>query len=258
MKNVVLPIIASALLCAGCATDTGFYVETEGVPITREVAVNKIEVTSERLADNGLVSMPNVRQVGVSRTFDIPKALNVVSPKPRSALVGRWRCNVYFDSRVQCWGGYVLGHGRFCEEYDFREDGSCSKWRVSKRDNRIMPSTEEKGRWEYSDGVIRIQREYGIMHMYMLVRSSAPENMLKRQSLQWEKPFDWRLQWHSDSEFTVAYPGASDNSDELSIGPFGTLIGESGRCDADGCFRSGNAAIGDIVVSPLRFKKTVD
>lgn len=267
MKNDILSISAPALLllcagCATCATDTGFYVESESVPITREIAPVKIEMASERLAGDGPASMPNAHQDEVRRTFDMPKALNVISPKSGASLVGRWRCEVCFDSRRQFFGGYVLGHGHFCEEYNFQEDGSFSKWRVSKRDDMIMPATEERGRWEYRDGIIKIQREYGIMHMDMLVRSlsrhSAPENMLRCQNLQWQQPFDWRLQWHSDSEFTVGYSVASDNSGELSVGPFGALIGVAGRCDADGCFRSDNAAIGDIVVSPLRFKKIVD
>lgn len=260
MKNVVFSITVPVLLCVGCASDTGFYVETEAVPVNGEVAENKIKVVSDGFANGVLVSAPNARGEEVSRTFDMPAALAVISPRPRSAVVGRWRCNVYFDSKSQCWGGCILNHGCFCEEYHFEENGSFSKWRVSKYDNMIMPSTEEKGRWEYRDGIIRIKREYGIMFMDTIVRSmseTCPGSMLKCRDIRGGESFDWKLQWHSDSEFTIAYPVASDNSGELLVGPFGTLMGVSGRCDEDGCFRSENAAIGDIVVAPLRFKKVV-
>ena len=196
---------------------------------------------------------------GIERTFVLPNILDVIPSRPRSVLVGRWRCNVYFDSKSILFGGYVLGRGRFCEEYDFREDGSYSKWRVSKHDNKIMPATEEKGQWKYHDGIISIQREYGIACVGMAVRSMAimkgSDYMLKRRNLIGENPFDWILLWHSDSEFTVKYINVDGSETDVKAGPFGGILGERGWCDSEGCFRQENIAIGDIVVTPLRFKR---
>ncbi len=135
----VLPMFAFVLLCMGCATDTGFYVETENIALGRESLGGEFQVNSAEGAKSGQSSS------GVERTFTLPDALDVISPRPNSALVGRWRCNVFFDSRFNCYGGYTLGHGFFCEEYEFRKDGTYSEWRVSKKDDMIMPTTEERG-----------------------------------------------------------------------------------------------------------------
>ena len=251
MVNAAWLMLLFALLCAGCATDTGFYVETENIPIGRNDQSGEL---SSHSAD-GLNSVSAVQhQVGVERSFGLPDVLDVVSPRPRSALIGRWRCNMRIDVRSACWGGYILGHLRFCEEYEFREDGSYSKWRVSENNDMIMLTTEEKGRWEYEGGNLRIKREYGIGHFGIVACSftmSGKSYMPDRQNLQREPVLDWRLQWHSNSEFIVKYANAVAGGTDDVVGPFG----EIGRCDLEGCFRSGNAAIGDIVVAPLRFRK---
>lgn len=253
MVNSTRLMLLFTLLYAGCATDTGFYVETENIPIGRNDQCGELSAHSE----DGLNSVSaGQHQAGVERSFWLPDVLDVVSSRPRSVLIGRWRCNMRIDVRSVCWGGYILGHLRFCEEYEFREDGSYSKWRVSENNDMVMLTTEEKGRWEYEEGNLRIKREYGIGHFGLVASSftmSGKPHMPNRQNLQWEPALDWRLQWHSNSEFTVKYAHAEEENADDIIGPFG----EKGRCDFEGCFRSGSAAFSDIVVMPLRFKKVV-
>ena len=250
-SDIAMMAVAFALLCAGCATDTGFYTETENVPAGRSGSDAVVSF------DSG--SQRNQRET-LERTFPLPEQLDTISPLPRAALVGRWRCSVAVDAKVVTWGGYTLGHLRFCEEYEFRDDGSYSKWRISKNDHNIMPDTEETGSWEYlKDGILRIDRKYGIAFFGQRVASSPIAQIPStRQDLQrLEAPFDWKLVWHSDSKFTVDYIKVGPGESEVIAGPFGdsSRFGDSGRCDAEGCFRSGNIAIGYIVVSPLRFRK---
>ncbi len=77
------------------------------------------------------------------------------------------------------------------------------------------------------------------------------DSLLSYQELSWEQPFDWKLLWHSDQEFTVKYINAESNETDVVVGPFG----EKGRIDSDGCYRSLNAVPTEIVVAPLRFKR---
>lgn len=248
MKTLALTTIISSFLICGCATDTGFYVETKNAPIGISTYGVEVAVHSAGGGSNKSSSLHP------ERTFGLPDVLDVISPRPRSALFGRWRCNMSIDSCAPCFDGKILTHVRFCEEYVFREDGTYSKWRVSKRSDVILPETEEMGLWEYGKaGELCLKRRHGIARFdYVMAQFGVGAPCKPEcQDIQDEKPFNGKLSWHSDSEFTVRFINCNPESHKVET-PYGT-----GEYDSEGCLRSDMLATSWTIMMPLRFRKLV-
>ena len=221
-----------ALLCAGCATDTGVYQNKNG--------------------ENGLREFHGC-PAEVERTFELPESKEVISPPEASTLVGRWRCFVDTDSHAKVHEMFYFCSSTWhLDEYEFRNDGTYSVWHVAKNDSRILPHTEEGGRWKFVSDRLHILREFVSRRKIF----GGVERIATDVSEKWT---EYDIAWHSDKEFTLRYHDPTAFVRDM----WGRYTSDaSGWYDSEGCFRwklTYGAEYGggsqEFVTSPLRFKK---
>ena len=218
-----------AVLLIGCATDTGMYYE-----------------------NYQWVQFEDPLPSTIERKFELGGTKAAMPALPRIELCGRWRCYVDIDEgEAFLWGSpeksgdqvKYLGHIValwYQIECEFREDGTYSAWRVSKRNDSILKDTETRGHWRYENGVLsvtgypkRIVAYAGNVRVYET--GAKPLPVYDLGSI--DGCVDLKLDWHSNREFTASYCDADGFAKRVN-GLAATDNCCKGWYDGEGCFRT--------------------
>lgn len=258
MKNKWLIALLLFVFCSifvGCATDTGVYWEN---------------------FDGGIYAFDCIPNT-VSRKFDLPEPVDCIHACPTQELIGKWRCYIDMDSRHiddtqelerKVYWGHTVSYW-YLIECEFRDDGSYSIWRVSKKNDMILPETETIGRWSYADGALSITGYPKLVFNSRGGGDAGISDVFCRGVIEGEVLL--KLKWHSAKEFTATYCDADDfvrrESEFSSVSSWGGYSRSGkGWYDNDGCL---NKVIDNMVdnkkhswtsrdlyvVSPMVFKK---